>query len=630
MIAFDRPLHRLRFDPTDAGEIVQFSLRKLVLEPLPPFNGPVLAEAIEPLKVLINLVRLLPAKGGAGGAGRFCLAMLEYLPLQMRVRCAIPPHHAGLMGQFPAVDFVVATADDQANLGKHLAWCDCYIDPLNGLRPTMIGPEIAVIGIVLDLQHMRMPWLFSQRELEARRREYAYAIGRSDHLIAISEYERENLREFYGREDVTVVHLSGFMAEAAAPPPSGGRPGGTAPNGKAAARYLIYPAVPWPHKNHEALIQAVGILRARGKTVPLVLTNASGESDGARRCATLIEQWGLEDLVDRKGFLPESELHSLFQNAEGLVFPSLYEGFGIPIVDAMKMGVPVLAARNSAAKEVGQQACAYFSNIENALTVADDLCAFWEDREGRALWRQRGLERGRDFSSSSMVSATAEAIHAAIAAKRERGKLPPPALERKEPERGDLSVLLLVDQSSAEALARLREAPDIHAFLSQALGTPDVIVALDIALLDDDLLVERLKKVPKLITYNSGLSGSLDFCIQDFDIRYNNARYSLVLSLDGLLKHGAADFRHMRDLLHLNENCQAARFVEGLVQAREPAPLSEIDQVLRYEFERRNHFALVDMMLKRDLLEDRKNGTAALLGYLAIEGRMIDVPSIPR
>jgi len=619
----DRPLHGLRFDPTDTAQPQTFSLRSLTLEPFPA-ESPSDNERALPLKVLINLVRLLPADGGAGGAGRFCFALLEYLPEVMDVRCVIPPHHANFRSRFPWVEFIICNADDNAHLALHLAWCDCYVDPLNALRPTAIAPDVAAIGVILDLQHMRMPWFFSASELNARRREYPYAVGRSNHLIAISHYERENLKDFYDRDDVTVVHLSGFMAEAAGDLEAKGHKPGVLPT-KTPERYLVYPAVPWPHKNHETLVQAIGVLNQRGVTIPLVLTNASGSSEGSKRLVQLVELLDVGKIVDRKNFLPEAELHALFRNATGMVFPSLYEGFGIPLVDAMKMDVPVLAAQNTASAEIGQDACAYFSNVENVLAVADDLEHFWKDDALRGELKRKGKLRGQDFSSRKMVDAMAGAIRAAINAKK-AGRLPPPAIEMKEPEFSDFSACLLLNRSNEKVLAELRSHDDIHHALAERIGASEIVILLDLALSGDTELMRKLRAVPKLITYNSTKPGALDFAIEDFDLRHNHGQSSMVLSLDTLARCNANDFRRLRDALQLFGGAHGACFQAELQDcAMLPAP-SELDRVLGYETRRRPQLAVIDVLLKRDAMGGLKNGTAAFLNLFVSSHRVVQVP----
>ena len=89
-------------------------------------------------------------------------ALLTGLPDFFELRAVVAPHHGELVARFPDVEFVVATADDNQQLNTHLDWCNCYIDPLNGLRPSYIPSKVPVLGWVLDLQHMHYPWFFSK------------------------------------------------------------------------------------------------------------------------------------------------------------------------------------------------------------------------------------------------------------------------------------------------------------------------------------------------------------------------------------------------------------------------------------------------------------------------------------
>lgn len=624
VITLPKPVFHLRYDPSDTDFGKVFELETLEIEPvlqtarIHPEGTP---------RLLINLVRLLPSGGGAGGAGRFALALLEYLPAVMEVRCAIPPHHTGLSVQFPEVDFVVCTADENEQLGKHIAWCDCYLDPLNALRPKTIDPDVPAIGIVLDLQHMEMPWLFSEEELAARRREYRYAISRSDHLIAISDYERRNLEIFYGRRDVTVAHLSGFMAEAiehararsSLASPTGAK-GGQKP-------YLIYPAVPWAHKNHEALIQAIAILKQRKIKVPLVLTNTSGNSQGSKRVAEIIQRLDVADVVDRKAFLPEAELHSLFEGATGLVFPSLYEGFGIPLVDAMKMNIPVLAARTSAAEEIGQEACAYFSNVRNVLAMARDIEAFWNDASGRAALVESGKVRGADFQTRKMVACIASAVNAAIAAKSSRTTQPAPTIEIEGPRFNDLHVMVIINEDDADLLRKLPDNQDINVYLEGLAGTKHITVAIDIALAADPVLCARLETVNNLIVYDPSRPHAVDFIVTDFELRYNTGRLSMVTTLGRLASELHLNIRSMYDLLNLHGHASATRIDKTLTDAKLLAVPDEVDGILQYERLRRGHLAVLDVMFNRSLMGGKKNGTSAFLAHYARHSHVVLAPA---
>ena len=106
--------------------------------------------------------------------------------------------------------------------------------------------------------------------------------------------------------------------------------------------YFVYPAITYPHKNHVTLIRAFARLAAEDSDVHLVLTGAIGpaESDVART----IEQASLAGRIIRTGRIERRHLDLMIERATALVFPSRFEGFGLPVVEALRLGCPVIAA----------------------------------------------------------------------------------------------------------------------------------------------------------------------------------------------------------------------------------------------------------------------------------------------
>ncbi|GLS69908.1 glycosyltransferase [Methylobacterium tardum] len=553
-------------------------------------------------------------------------ALLAHLPKRVQLRVAILHHWRSLIQDFPEVSFEVVDDDSNASLRRLLSWCTCYVDPLNGLRPTLIDPEIAVIGFVLDLQHLRMPWLYTEEQMAGRLAEYGYAIDRSDWLVAISRYERDNLAEFYGVDRVSVVHLAGFMAEdsgldAEAVRARRDRVGDSAP-------YLIYPAVPWPHKNHDILIQAIAILKQRGMNVPLALTNTSGHAAEKERLGRVAAAFKVGDLVDLHGFLDEATLLDLVISSRGMVFPSLYEGFGIPLVDAMALGVPVLANPAAAVPEICGTAVTYMRNASNALALADDIAAFWTGTEMRTDLMYRGFERARDFSSEQMVAHLADAIDAAVAAKA-TSALPPPS--RFTPPRfNELAVFVSYGRLTETDRAQLRAAGDIRAWHARAFGVDtDVTVGVDFALVNDPDLSAFFGAAPKLILFDAGDLASLDAAVADFAIRYDHADFQLVTSYrGGLSAYSATKVRGVLAALRLFAQADCAEPDPRLQDCQlEPKP-SEKEGVIAYQRRRSAGLAVRDVLLRRASSQGLRNGTVAFLSDYCTRYARLRVPIV--
>ncbi len=114
--------------------------------------------------------------------------------------------------------------------------------------------------------------------------------------------------------------------------------------------FVLYPAITYPHKNHVMLVEAFAIVSERVPDVRLVLTGGAGSSD-ADVAAAIVRQ-GLSGRVVRTGRVPADDLTALFQAASVLAFPSTYEGFGLPALEAMGRDLPVVASAVGGLAEV--------------------------------------------------------------------------------------------------------------------------------------------------------------------------------------------------------------------------------------------------------------------------------------
>jgi glycosyltransferase involved in cell wall biosynthesis len=227
---------------------------------------------------------------------------------------------------------------------------------------------------VLDLQHEEHPEFFGRAELAYRKVVYGWTIRRSRTVITISEHARETLIERYGLapERVRAIHL--------AVDPERFRVSGSEPQSPEAP-YLLYPARPWRHKNHARLYEAFRLLRRERPELRLVLT---GEGDYGP----------LLDGVEARGRVSADELVGLYRGAAALVFPSLYEGFGMPVVEAMACGCPVASSNVTSLPEVAGDAARLFDprDPEAIAAAVDDVL------RDPAPWIARGLERAKLFT----------------------------------------------------------------------------------------------------------------------------------------------------------------------------------------------------------------------------------------
>jgi glycosyltransferase involved in cell wall biosynthesis len=243
--------------------------------------------------------------------------------------------------------------------------------PLTVMLPRVDHPPAAVS--LLDIQHVLFPEFFSRAELAYRRVVYGWSLRRARTVIAISEHVKHTLVDRLGLEPerVEVIHLgldhSLFH-----------------PNGNDARRpFLLYPANPWPHKNHGRLFEAFKRLRQARPELRLVLTGTGLERLGR-----------VPGGVDVRGRVPREELAELYRTASALVFPSLYEGFGQPPLEAMASGTPVAVSRAGSLPEVCGDAALYFEPT-SVDEITEAILAVLE-RPGHLI--ERGLERASRFT----------------------------------------------------------------------------------------------------------------------------------------------------------------------------------------------------------------------------------------
>lgn len=149
-------------------------------------------------------------------------------------------------------------------------------------------------------------------------------------------------------------------------------------------------------KNVARLIRAFGILHSRGGTQHrLVLVGQKGYGWEAIR--TAIEQSGAASWVDVRGYVSETELKDLYACASVFVYPSLYEGFGLPVLEAMACGTPVVCSRAASLPEVGGDAAVYF-DPHNVEEMADAMERVIDSPSLQSEMREKGLRQAARFT----------------------------------------------------------------------------------------------------------------------------------------------------------------------------------------------------------------------------------------
>jgi glycosyltransferase involved in cell wall biosynthesis len=252
---------------------------------------------------------------------------------------------------------------------------------------------------LFDIQHHDMPQLFSRAERAFRGWAYDGSARSAGEVITITRFSAERIVERLGIEPARVhpIHLgidhSKFTVDG--PPPAiEGLP----------ERYVYYPANAWPHKNHERLVEAFS--RVEDPELHLVLTGSGHEprpDDERRR-------------VVRLGHVPAEAIPGLYRQAAALVFPSLYEGFGFPPIEAMACGCPVAASNVGAVAEVCGDAALLFDPADSD-AITEAITEVTSDQGLRERLRSTGLDHAARFTwaatAESHLSVYRQALSAA-------------------------------------------------------------------------------------------------------------------------------------------------------------------------------------------------------------------------
>lgn len=350
------------------------------------------------MKIGINLTDLIPGK--IGGMETYMRSLIYYFPLISSNDKFYVVGYLEILKDFKAKNIYkiniekLSSREKQSKLLRELIInnkFDVWFSPLLILDP--LDCPVPSAFTIPDMQHEYFPEFFDSGTLNWRKKYFQASADKAGVIFTLSENSRNDIIRFLevAPEKVKAIHLDS--------------PAWFNENNKTnsnvikkrfdKSNYLFYPANTWPHKNHLRLLEAFNRVKDQIKETNLLFSGYPHQAD--KIIHNFIDKYDLKKRVHFLGYVKKEEIPSIYKNALGLIFPSLFEGFGIPIIEAFRSGCPVLCSDNSSISEVGGNAVMYFDGL-SVSEISDSILKFISDSNLRRELIKRGYKRAENFS----------------------------------------------------------------------------------------------------------------------------------------------------------------------------------------------------------------------------------------
>jgi glycosyltransferase involved in cell wall biosynthesis len=358
------------------------------------------------------------------GVGNYVKGLVELLP-------RVAPEHEYLLYSNRIIDSMFAEGPYCRRVDRAFRWCpgsfwifgrgarltrrdalDVYwaSDPI---LPFGMPPQVLKVVTVYDMVWLRCPETTTRYNLLVQTLCARRAIAEADYVVAISRSTQDELIETLGipREKTAVVYpgvADGYKPrEPVQATAYISRKYGVPP------RYIAFTGTVEPRKNLTLLVKALGILKRSAQLdCPLLVAGASGWNDSP--LFREIQAAGLtENDIRFLGYIPDEDMPLFYAGAQVFLFPSLYEGFGLPPVEAMACGAPVIASNAPCMPEVLRDA-AILEPVTSPERFATAILELLRDDQLRSALRTKGIRRAQCFRYETSVRQLLEIFERAV------------------------------------------------------------------------------------------------------------------------------------------------------------------------------------------------------------------------
>ncbi len=221
---------------------------------------------------------------------------------------------------------------------------------------------------VHDLCFIEKPLLVMEEAVEYFKNSFLKEVEKADGIIAVSEFTKSKIIEIAGEkyeEKIRVIYEGSDMDEIESTPPSFNLP----------KEFLLFVGTIEPRKNLSRLFKAIAILKESFSNIKLVIVGKKGWA--YKEILSMIPKLGLDNNIILTNYIKREELKYLYEKSKALIFPSLYEGFGLPILEAIYLKKPVLASNLNVFKEIFNSYPLYFDPLQPE-SIAETIKSFFQ------------------------------------------------------------------------------------------------------------------------------------------------------------------------------------------------------------------------------------------------------------
>ncbi|MFX0134189.1 MAG: glycosyltransferase family 4 protein [Candidatus Hodarchaeota archaeon] len=260
----------------------------------------------------------------------------------------------------------------------------------------LINCNLPMIYNPHDLQHLHYPQFFMKEIIDGREFIYPTSCRLAQAVVAESKWMKEDIIKQYHINPNKIYVIYRGSPTAFYPKIMHETLIDVREKFQLPETFSLYPAQTWPHKNHISLLKAVKFLRDRyNLSINLVCTGIKNEF--WPNIKNYINKLSLNNQVYFLGYVTDRELRALYHLAQFVVFPSLFEGGGFPITEALYEGIPIACSAATSMPEYGGDAVLLF-NPKSVIKIAEAMKRLALDDKLRETLRQRGFKRIQEFS----------------------------------------------------------------------------------------------------------------------------------------------------------------------------------------------------------------------------------------